>query len=112
MQMSKIKHNLSSSNSSHSIKEAVVKYNSSNPVIVNLAYEKERQTGGTMVGRKFMVKRGLVEGREVIKVTFLSSGNLASYKVLYPLEFAKYLAPAFTAVTEGIAASNETNLDL
>jgi hypothetical protein len=59
----------SSSDSSLSKKDAKGKYNSSNPVIVNLSYDEQRQASGTMVATKFTVKRGLVERREVIQVT-------------------------------------------
>ena len=102
---------LSSRDSSPSKKDAKGKYNSSNPVIVNLAYDETRQAGGTMIATKFTVDRGLVEGREVIQVTFLGNENLSSFTILYPLEFAMYLAPAFMAITEGRADSNETNLN-
>jgi hypothetical protein len=87
------------------------KYNSSNPVIVNLVYDVKRQVRGTMVATKFSVERVCVEGREVIQVTFLGNDNLSSFTVLYPLKFAKYLAPAFMAITERAAVSNETNLN-
>jgi hypothetical protein len=109
--MTKFNHDLSSSNSGFSIKDAIGKYNSSNPMIVNLTYDEERQADGTMVATQFMVKRGMIEGREVIQVTFLGNGNLNRFTVLYPLKMAMYLAPAFMAITEGIAASNETNLN-
>jgi hypothetical protein len=109
--MLKVNQNLSSSDSSLPKKDTKGKYNSSNPVIVNLAYDEKRQAGGTMVATKFMLKRRLEEGQEVIQVTFSGNGNLSSFTILYPLKIAMYLAPAFMAITEGSATSNETNLN-
>jgi hypothetical protein len=109
--MVKDNRDLSNRDSSLSKKGAKGKYNSSNPVIVNLVYDVKRQVRGTMVATKFTVERGWVERREVIQVTFLGNDNLSSFTTLYPLEIAKYLAPAFMVVTEGSATSNETKLN-
>jgi len=110
--MKKVNKDLSRKNSGPSKTDTEAKYNSANPVIINLVYDDMRQADGKMVATKFTVKRGLVEGREVIQVTFLGSENLCSFTILYPLEMAKHLASAFMVVTEGKAASsNETNLN-
>jgi hypothetical protein len=109
--MLKVNQDLSSSDSSLPKKDTKGKYNSSNPVIVNLAYDEKRQAGGTMVATKCMLKRRLEEGREVIQVTFSGKENLSSFTILYPLKIAMYLAPAFMAITEGSATSNEINLN-
>ncbi len=109
--MSKVNQYLPRRNSDLSKNDAKTKYNASNPVIVDLEDDEGHRTGGTMVATNFMVQRAFVGGREVIQVTFVGSGNLTSFTVLYPLEFAKYLAPAFMGIAEGVEAVNETNLN-
>jgi hypothetical protein len=112
--MAKINKDFSSRDSSLSKKDVEGKYNSSNPVLVNLEYDDKHQAGGTMIATKFTVDRKLVEGeeREIIQVTFFGKENLRRFTVIYPLEAVKYLAPALAVITEGKAAfSNETNLD-
>jgi hypothetical protein len=51
----------------------------------------------------------MVDGWEAIEVTFGGTGNLKSFTVQYPLEFARYLAPALMNVIDGSALSGEIN---